>query len=126
MLRAFGVPNLPVPAHHWEPNHWFNHVQGQHYQIDADDIALEAGRLERSPVGLELPDVDSLLTEPLDQIEPSIPPWRIANTPERAEFQVAMDTAPAMPGTNDHRTIPAQHGLLDKIRSLFGIDQGHR
>ena len=123
VLRAFGVPYLPVPAHHWEPNHWFNHVQGQLYQIDADGVALESDRGGQAPVSLELPDIDSLLTDPLDNIEPAVPPWRTAHTVEQAEFETAMASAPAMPETQGHRTLLTYPKIIDKIRSLLGIDQ---
>ena len=121
VLRAFGVPHLPAPAHHWEPNHWFNHVQGRHYRIDAADVALEADVRGRSPVDLELPDIDSVLSSPPQGIEPAQPRWRTVNTPEWLELHAAMAAAPAMPATGVRDTQAARHGIIAKIRRFFGV-----
>jgi hypothetical protein len=126
VLRAYGVPHLPVPAHHWEPNHWFDRVQGRHYEIDADGVGLEAGGPKQTPPGPDLPDLDSLLTGPPVGIEPTVPSWRTPNTSEWFELQAAIAAAPAMPATERHRMIPEQHRIMSKIRHLFGIEQADK
>jgi hypothetical protein len=120
VLRAYGVPNLPAPAHHWEPNHWFDRVAGRHYQIDADDVALEADTGGRAPTGLQLPDCDSLISGQLVGITPAIPAWRIADTPEWNELQAAISAAPMMPATAGQPQVSHYHGIMRWIRGLLG------
>lgn len=121
VLRALGVAHLPVPAHHWEPNHWFNHVHGQHYRIDADDVTLESDGHRPTLIGPVLPDREILIDRPLAGVTPAVPRWRIANTPEWHEFQAAMAAAPPMPAAKTRSCEAAHVRIVDKIRRVLGI-----
>ena len=121
VLRAFDVERLPAPAHHWEPNHWFDRVQGEHFRIEADDVRLEpAGRAAAAPGRLE-PDVESLFGRDADTVAPARPAWRTPNTPEWRDFQSALAEAALVPGSSPTADIPAQQSLLVKIRHLLGF-----
>jgi hypothetical protein len=119
VLRAYGVDRLPVPAHHWEPNHWFDRVQGRHYKIDVDDVQLESnmGAATSGPVQT---DVESLFSDSSSTIEPLQPAWRTANTPAWREFEAARAAAQAPSSAGNHH-LPAQKRLLNKIRQLLRL-----
>jgi len=121
VLRAYGVDRLPVPAHHWEPNHWFDRVQGQHYQIDADGVKLESDGRAATAIGPDQADVASLFSDDSSPIEPLQPVWRTPNTSAWREFEAACAAAPRAPGADLDHHVPAQKRLLNKIRQLLGI-----
>ncbi|MFN8488373.1 MAG: hypothetical protein U0350_12315 [Caldilineaceae bacterium] len=97
VLRAYGLTHLPVPAHHWEPNHWFACVEGEHYLIDGDGVALENDQIHPAALGAIEPDLESLGEMPAGEEEPAPPTWRIPGTVEAAVFEATMRTAPPMP-----------------------------
>jgi hypothetical protein len=121
VLRAYGVDRLPVPAHHWEPNHWFDRVQGQHYQIDATDVQIESDTHAAASSGPAQADVESLFADDSDSIEPLQPAWRTANTSAWREFQSALADAPRAAGSGGDNHVPARKRLLNKIRQLLRI-----
>ncbi|KPV52404.1 hypothetical protein SE17_15710 [Kouleothrix aurantiaca] len=95
VLRAYGVGHLPVPAHHWEPNHWFDCVDAPRYHIgDADVLLEQAGR---SRAGVALPDLDSLITTTPADITPEIPTWRAPQHPDWHHFQADLRAAQHAP-----------------------------
>lgn len=97
VLRAFGLKGLPAPAHHWEPNHWFNHVRGCEYGIGAHDVILDlhsgARDIDVDPVS----DAASIRSAPFQALIPAQPRWRIPHTPEWHALQREMAAAPPMP-----------------------------
>lgn len=119
ILRAYGVGNLPAPARHWEPNHWFDHVRGRHFLIDADAVSLESEGRHPAPVGAPLPDIDSLLTRAPDNIEPLTPDWRVANTQPWHDLQAAMASAPPMPADRIADRSLKRAGIVAKIARLL-------
>jgi hypothetical protein len=121
VLRAFGADDLPVPAHHWEPNHWFDHVRGQHYRIDAEDVQIEAEGRHAAAIGPAQPDVESLFSGAPEAIEPLQPAWRTENTPAWREFRAALTAAPRMPQPSCHRHMPTRARLLERIRQLLRL-----
>lgn len=124
VLRAYGVTQLPVPAYHWEPDHWFDHITGKHYCIDQDGISEETGDKKAIVIGAAESDVKSLNTNPPEET-PLMPTWRATNTEDAQSFQSAMTTAPAMPQSSAHpHSRPPAESLLTKLRHLLGI--GHR
>lgn len=110
VLRAYGLTNLPVPAHHWEPNHWFDSIQGEHYRIDGKGVAVEDDHVHPIIIGAVEPDEESFeissSSEPPAE-EPTVPTWRIPHTPEGIAFQAAMLTAPPMPAHKRYGRGPA-------------------
>jgi len=118
VLRAFGVAHLPAPAHHWEPNHWFDHVPGPAIALEPGGAAASAP-VRPSPVlsRKHLPIGD------LDSIQPATPPWRTANTREWRALQQAMAAAPPMPG---RAAKPARRAgvMVAALRRLLGIQPG--
>lgn len=121
VLRAFGVDRLPVPSHHWEPNHWFDHVQGQYYRIDADDVQLESDMRAAAVIGPAQADVESLFIADRDTIMPLQPAWRTENTPAWREFHSALAAAPYAPEPNRDRHLPARKRLFNRIRQLLRL-----
>jgi hypothetical protein len=120
VLRAYGVERLPVPAHHWEPNHWFDRVQGQHYQIDSDGVQIESDARGTVTLGAAQADIEGIFSDGSDQIEPLQPAWRTANTPAAREFEEARAAAGRIPGSErDH--LPARKRLLNKLRRLLKL-----
>jgi hypothetical protein len=119
ILRAFGVPKLPVPAYHWEPNHWFDHVQGQRYQIDQDDAVIQLMRQGRAASSPALPDRDGLIVNQLRNRATAIPAWRTAHTPEWDVFQA--DLAAATAARASAAIVAQYHGIIGWMRDLFGI-----
>jgi hypothetical protein len=112
ILRAYGAAGLPAPAHHWEPNHWFDHAPGQPYQIEERAVALESRAHGPTFVGASLPDRDSLVVGPLHQIEPAMPPWRTKAAPEWIALEAAIATAPPMPANQPAPAATPYHRLL--------------
>jgi hypothetical protein len=121
VLRAYGVDRLPVPAHHWEPNHWFDHVQGQHYQIDTDGVNLESDGRAATAIGPDQADVASLFSDDSSPIEPLQPDWRTPNTSAWREFEAARAAASLVPGSGWDHHLPTRKRLLNKIRQLLRI-----
>ena len=119
VLRAFGVPTLPVPAHHWEPNHWFNHVQGRHYRIDQDNVVVEPTTDKQALAGPVLADSGSLRTDQLRDLAPAVPAWRIANTPEWKELQADLAAAPPLAALSRVLSAAHAHSIIDRIWRLF-------
>jgi hypothetical protein len=121
VLRAYGVDGLPVPAHHWEPNHWFDHVHGQHYQIDDNDVRIESDLHGAAICGPAQADVESLFADDPSTIEPLRPAWRTANTSAWREFEAARAAAPWVGGADHEQPPPAPKRLLSRIRQLLRI-----
>ncbi len=120
VLRAFGVDRLPVPSHHWEPNHWFDRVQGQHYQIDADGVQLESGTQASSHAPAQA-DLERLFTDDTDSIEPLQPAWRTENTTAQREFQSALAAISRVPAPARADHVPLRKRLLNRIRQLLRL-----
>lgn len=120
VLRAYGVVHLPAPAHHWEPNHWFHHVSGTYYHIDADGVDLNGEHASAPVASAIMPDLDSLITSTPDYLTPSVPPWRIPGTAEERALQAAIAAAPPMPVSSRHRSA-ASRTLLGMMRRLFHL-----
>ena len=118
VLRAYGVAPLPAPAHHWEPNHWFDHIQGREYRIDSQNVIAEGQIGKRSVDLFALPDAASLSDELPSDITPAQPSWRTPETPEWHALQRDMAAALAMPPTarRQHRS----QGLLSYIWHWLG------
>jgi hypothetical protein len=115
VLRSYGVPRLPAPAHHWEPNHWFNHVDGRVYRIDDDAVQLATSGARNTPVGPELPDLNVLLAELPAVLPAVVPAWRIADTPDWHALQAelaAMPPPPVSPGRHERPRLAALFGKL--------------
>lgn len=121
VLRAYGIPQLPVPAHHWEPDHWFAHVSGTHYQIDATGVAQEDDHKRSAMIGTEEPDLESLSQDPPLEETPSVPAWRTPGTTAALAFQSDMVTAPPMPKANTAHNRPNFQTLLARLLRLLGI-----
>ncbi len=96
VLRAYGVEQLPVPAHIWEPNHWFNHLPGQHYHIDRDGVDKET---DKTPAvhGMIQSDLASLTATLAAELTPVLPAWRQPGTSEATDFQASIQATPAPP-----------------------------
>jgi hypothetical protein len=122
VLRAYGVPHLPVPAHHWEPNHWFDHVPGSHYYIDGDGVRQEADRRQPAMIGTPKPDLDSPIVDQPPEETPSVPAWRTPDTEEARIFQAAMLAAPLMPQASAHHNWLAIQTFLANLLRLLGIE----
>jgi hypothetical protein len=105
VLRAYGIEQLPVPAQIWEPNHWFNHIPGQHYHIEPEGVDQEKGEkpMAHGPI---LADLASLAREPLAGVAPVPPAWRLAGTIEAAHFQESIKMTPPMPIMHRHFFAP--------------------
>jgi hypothetical protein len=95
----------------------------QYYQIDADDVTLEMGGRKSIPIGLALPDMDSLLTNPLQHMDPIAPAWRTANSPEWRALQVALAAAPRVSSTSKWIGHFAHSGIANSIRRWPRIDR---
>ena len=122
VLRAYGIQNLPVPAHHWEPNHWFNQVQGTHYQIDGDGVAPEDDKMKPAMSDAVEPDLDSLNDSPYLEEKPSAPTWRTSETEAFRAFQLAIEAALPMAVTANLRNQPPIQGLLGRLLRLLGLE----
>ena len=85
VLRAYGAQQLPVPAHHWEPNHWFNQVQGVHYRIAEDGVAPEDDQMKPVVIGAIEPDLASLKDDSSAEETPVAPTGerRVSQLPSR-------------------------------------------
>ena len=114
ILRAFGLDNLPTPAHDWEPNHWFDHTQGRYDRIEGQSISLETDPKGQAPTSVPLPAVDGRFTDVHEAIEPTVPAWRREHTAEADDFDAAKRNAPSLPSTATHR-----RGLLGWIWGLL-------
>jgi hypothetical protein len=115
VLRAFGAADLPAPAHHWEPNHWFNHVPGPAVALDAGGAAASIPLFPQPAHASEQP-----WHRGVGQLQPAVPPWRAANTREWRALQRAMAAAPPMPG---RAAAPARRakGMVAALWRLLGI-----
>lgn len=120
VLRAFGVGPLPAPAHHWEPNHWFNHVYGREYRIDSQDVILDLHSGKRVAGDLAMSDVTSLNSAPLQPIIPVQPRWRIPHTPEWHDLQREIAAAPPMPSA-EHQPDSCANRIAEVWRRLGQI-----
>lgn len=96
VLRAYGIDHLPVPSHIWEPNHWFNHIIGEHYHIEPDGIDRTADKKppEHEPM---LSDLASLTADILAKLPPTPPTWRLPGTREANHFKAAVKLVPWLP-----------------------------
>ena len=121
VLRAYGVERLPVPAHHWEPNHWFDRVQAQHYQIDANGVRIESDAHGAATCGPADADVASLFADDSSTIKPLQPAWRTANTSAEREFQSALAAAPRTAESGRDTYLLVRKRLLNKIRQLLKL-----
>ena len=101
VLRAYGLEDLPIPADHWEPNHWFDHVCGAEYQIDDGDVLAEPPGESQS--NMALPDHESLIINAPAGFTPEMPAWRTLQHPEWQRFQHARRAAlPTLAGKPQH------------------------
>jgi hypothetical protein len=114
VLRSFAVADLPAPAHHWEPNHWFDHVQGQHYQLDEQNVTLELLPLKLARPKFPLPAVGGRVTDLTTAIPPTMPEWRGEETPAWKDLEAAKQNAPPLCPTRTHR-----HSLIGWLHGLF-------
>lgn len=114
VLRAFGTAHLPAPALHWEPNHWFDHIQGERLLIDEGSITLAPSPQRRHPADVRLPAVDGEFMEVVEAIAPTTPRWRVEHTTEANELKAAMEQAPRLPSTAPYRA-----GLIGWIIGLL-------
>ncbi len=72
VLRAYGVPALPLPMLEITPNHWFDSLPAESHPISLRGL-LEAGLL---------PPVRVKIDEPTSIPHPEPPPWRTPGTQE--------------------------------------------
>lgn len=91
VLRAYGIAGLPVPAHHWEPNHWFDRVHAPRYHIDDASVMFEPSGTGLP--GIPLPDLESLITAAPTGIAPETPSWRAPQHPDWQQFQKELHAA---------------------------------
>lgn len=118
VLRAFGVADLPVPAHHWEPNHWFDHLHGRHYSIDRDEIVLLPKHSHISPTATRLAQ-NTRRSFALRGIASAIPAWRRANTWEWIRLHADLAVAHLLP-LPDHALLETHPpSILAWIRSML-------
>lgn len=115
VLRAYGVPDLPVPAHHWEPNHWFNYVPGTSIALQPSGAA-DSGHLLPQPA----PSPNHVQVSGLAHLQSAQPPWRSANTDEWHALQQAMAAAPPMPGQLAKPAYRSK-GVVAALRRLLGM-----
>ena len=103
VLRAFGVGNLPLPAHEILPDHWFDLLPGAPQEL-ADSTALSLRGLgvvrARLPFGRdELCDIPA-------SAPATPPPWRVHGTPHHEDFTrrlaAAHHGAPITPEQQQH------------------------
>lgn len=96
VLRAYGFDHLPVPSHIWEPNHWFNHVIGEHYQIEPTGDEQE-GDKDQPEQATMLADLADFAAGMWTKLTPTPPRWRMPGTREATHFKAAIKLVPWLP-----------------------------
>jgi len=122
VLRAYGAQQLPVPAHHWEPNHWFNQVQGVHYHIVGDGVAPEDDTLKPAEIGAVEPDLASLNDASFAEETPVAPRWRTPESAEFHSFQAEMKAALPMRQADSRPQQSARSGLIIRLLRLLRFE----
>ncbi len=97
ILRAFGVPDLPPPATHWEPNYWFDAIVGNHFMIKSKGVLLQVDPHQPTPQGPLFRDGTSLHLPFHPPPAPIKPTWRQSDAPESAQLEQSARSAPPMP-----------------------------
>lgn len=122
VLRAYGAQQLPVPAHHWEPNHWFNQVQGVHYRIAEDGVAPEDDQMKPVVIGAIEPDLASLKDDSSAEETPVAPAWRLPESAESHSFQAEMEAALPMLRADNRPQQSASPGLILRLLRLLRFE----
>jgi len=122
VLRVYGVQQLPVPAQHWEPNHWFDQVQGAHYRIDDAGVAPEDDKMKPVMSSTVEPGLVRLEGSPDAEETPAAPTWRTPETEEAYTFQATLATVRSMPVVSSQSNQSATQGLLSRLMHLFGFE----
>jgi hypothetical protein len=121
ILRAYGASKLPPPAHYWEPDHWFDHVAGNHYRITGEGIVAEDDAAPPVVFTPELPDSASLNTDHLLTDVPSAPDWRVPGSEAALAFQAALQAVSPPPPADMRAPRPLPSTFMAKLRRWLGL-----
>ena len=121
VLRAFGVPDLPPPASHWEPNYWFDAIVGTHFYIKPNGVVWQADPQQPPPAGPLFSDGASLHLPFHPPPTPVKPAWRKADAPESAQLEQSARNAPPMPISNQREQPFPRLGLATRLLHRLGL-----
>ncbi len=121
VLRAFGVPDLPPPATHWEPNYWFDAIVGNHFLIKAKGVVLQVDPHQPTPQGPLFRDGTSLHLPFHPPPTPIKPAWRKSDAPESAQLEQSARNAPPMPTTSQRNRQSSVLGVGARLLHRLGL-----